>query len=152
MCVRVPKEPASLLFSATLRRILAAVRIPRLILRSCVEKWPFFGVGKWPNLGVGKWPFLGVGKRPASLAGPCNRKGSKNDRIRQAIFPNRYVQAGDAAQARHLLVRAKPLPTPSSLVFSMSWLPPAGVQPSLNCTQGWAEGGRSENGVARSPV
>ena len=66
MCVRVPKEPASLLFSATLRRILAAVRIQRLILRSCVEKWPCFGVGKWPNLGVGKWPFLGVGKWPAS--------------------------------------------------------------------------------------
>ena len=43
MCVRLPKEPASLLFLATLRRILAAVRIPRLILRSCVEKWPFFG-------------------------------------------------------------------------------------------------------------
>ena len=34
MFVRVPKEPAPPFFPATLRRILAAVRIPCLILRS----------------------------------------------------------------------------------------------------------------------
>ena len=56
MCVRVPKEPASLLFSATLRRILADVRIPRLIFTELCWKmivfwcWKMTGIPRFGSL------------------------------------------------------------------------------------------------------